>query len=587
MSHDSSKDKREDELSEDAVAETTETSETMRSGDEAPSEETTTTETSTETDATEASAETDATETTVETSDANRHEETLEEQSDRHEETHETQSDHHDDSRQQAHDDEFVHQGSGFAGNALKFLLIVVGVFMLAAWLLPMAAPHMPAAIAKHLMPGQQLIDERLANLDSEIGSEIDTATEKLAAMQASLDEMATRLSAAEAEAAEARAAAAEAVTAAAESAGNSTTVSDAAVTEIRGAAENAATAAEAATTAAAEAGKAASAASRDAATLARRMTGFEARIDAMSEEISALTEGMASVGTGGEGPSSAELGAAFSALQARVEGLGVQLSDTSSLLTQEDAQRFVTQDDLRTARTALETNLEKGLDALPDPAAIATLDAVDAVKTELGGQIGDLDARIGAVEATASTAEEQASVAVGKVETAIQNASVRSAVAALMSRMQNGAAFSDSLDELEKLTGVTAPDALRAGAGAGLATSSSLLRGFGRTAQAAQAADIKANADEGILGQTSARLKSLVAGRPKSEQPGEDIASILSRIEGRLKDGALAEALTEADALSEPAKGAISDWMGRLKARVEADAAAQAYVTSVREQQG
>lgn len=507
--------------------------------------------------------------------------------------TQETSSDDHEETvRQSAHDDEFVHQGSGFAGTALKFLLVVVGVFLLAAWLLPMAAPHMPASIAKHLMPGQRVIDERLAALDSEIGSELTTATEQLAAMQASLDDLATRLASAEAEAAEARAAAAEAQAAAIQAATAnegqaSSGVSDAALEEVQSTVQTATEAADTAASAATEAGKVASAASRDAAALARRMTGFEARIDAMSEEISALTEGMASVGTGGQGPSSAELGAAFSALQARVEGLGTQLSDTSSLVTQEDAERFVTQDDLRSARTALETNLGKGLAALPEPQSIVTITALDQVKTQLDGQIGDLDARLGSVEAKASTAEEQASVAVGKVETAIQSASVRSAVAALLSQMQNGAAFSDSLDELEMLTGVTAPEALRASAGSGLATASSLLRGYGRTAQAAQAADIKASADEGILGQTSARLKSLVAGRPKSEQPGEDITSVLSRIEGRLKDGAFADALGEAETLPDPAKEAISDWVNRLRARVKADGAAQEFVSSMRGSQG
>ena len=64
---------------------------------------------------------------------------------------------------EEAHHEDDGHHGSGFAATALKFLIIVLVVFAVAAWLVPRAAPWLPAPLAKHLMPGQQLLDDPAA----------------------------------------------------------------------------------------------------------------------------------------------------------------------------------------------------------------------------------------------------------------------------------------------------------------------------------------------------------------------------------------------------------------------------------------
>ena len=181
-----------------------------------------------------------------------------------------------------------------------------------------------------------------------------------------------------------------------------------------------------------------------------------------------------------------------------------------------------------------------------------------------------------------ATEAQSATSTAVGQVEGAIRNASLRAAITALNSRMQNGVAYANALDEIEGLTGKTVPDALRASADAGVATPEWLLRGWGRRAQAALAAEIEANADDGVLGQASARLRSVVAGRPKNEQEGNDAASIISRIEARLKDGSLADALSEAESLPDASQKALGDWLDRLRARVAAEQAASDYIADL-----
>ena len=50
-------------------------------------------------------------------------------------------------------------------------MLLIFGlvVFGLSVWLVPNVAPHLPAGMARHLMPGQVELDQRLAALDQRI----------------------------------------------------------------------------------------------------------------------------------------------------------------------------------------------------------------------------------------------------------------------------------------------------------------------------------------------------------------------------------------------------------------------------------
>jgi len=372
-------------------------------------------------------------------------------------------------------------------------------------------------------------------------------------------------------------------------------TVAESVVSTAEGAARNAANAADIATTAATEAGKVAAAATRDAAALSRRMTSFEARVASLTEQIGALGESLAATPAGEGGGPSPELAAAFAALKARVDGMADRVAATGQFITNEDADRFATQDDLRSARTALGADLKAGLERLPDPGVIVTSPDLAALRKSVDGRIGDLAVRLGNVEkeaaaaiASAAAAASASAEAAGKVESAIRAASLRSAIAALTSRLQNGAPFGSALDEIERLTGIAPPAELREPGTAGVATPDALLRGFGRSAQAAIAADIQAESDdEGILGRASARFRSVVAGRPKSEQAGDDTGAVLSRIEARLRDGSLAAALEQVGGLSDPAQTALGGWLAKLRTRVAADAAADRYIAGLHDQQG
>lgn len=484
--------------------------------------------------------------------------------------------------------------GSGFAAAALKFLILVLVVFGLSLWLVPMLAPHLPATIARHLMPGQHAVDQRIAAIEETVASQTGASGVDIAAMKASIAELTERLATSEAAAQAAVAEATKASEAAAQSAASaqSSATSEDVLTSAETAVREASEMARTATTAATEAGKVASAATRDTASLARQMISFEARMAGLSDEISAMTETLASTaGQSGEAVSS-ELSAAFAALKVRVDALGEQTAN--GLLTTEDADRFATQDDLRSARTALEAQAAATIATFPPTDAIVTTDVLDEVRSDLASEISGLGERITGAEETvkaasdaAMAAEEAASTAVDKVDGAIKLASMRSAIAAMTSRMDAGASFASALAELEELSGELAPSALGRAAQSGVATPAALLRSIGRPAQQALAAEIKATSGDDILSQASAKLRSVVAGRPKSEQQGDDAAAILSRAEARLRDGLAPEALAEIETLPNVPKEALGEWLERLRARAEAETARTQFLSQITGSQG
>ena len=475
--------------------------------------------------------------------------------------------------------DDGTQQGSSLAGMALRFLILVLVVFGIALWALPRLAPHLPESMAKHLFPTQQVVDQRLAALEAQAtsgaGEEVTALTGEVAALKAEIAALQGRLASAETDATAAKTASEQA----ADSAGR-VAVSETVLADAGSAATRAAEAAGVATSAATEAGTVASAAMRNTAALVRRVTSFEAQMTALSEEISALGDGLATAGTG-EGGASPQLAAAYSALKARVDGLSAQVGG-SGYLTATEAAKFATQDDLRATRTALAADLTTAMGKLPAPETVATSSQVEEVQTGLSEQLASLTGRVETVEAAATTAAESASAAQAEVGGAIRDASLRSAVAALKAQMASGLSFAAPLDEVSRLSEQAVPDALAAVAESGIATPSTLLKGFGRTAQEAVAADLRASADGNILGQATARLRSLTAGRPKDAQEGDDVPSILSRVEAAVSAGDLNAALSQTDNLPEAAAGAMEGWIGKLKARVSADAALTEYVAGL-----
>lgn len=492
-------------------------------------------------------------------------------------------------------DDVEDHQGSGFAATALKILIFIIVIFGLSMWLVPMVAPHLPAGVARHLMPGQFEVDQKIANISGEVSARSEQATADIASMKSEIASLTERLAAAEGAANAARADADQAKAEAAQSAEVATTAStsESVLANAEAAAREASERAETATAAATEAGKVASAATRDTASLARRITGLEAQLATVTDEITAFNNSLTAAGSSGD-VAAPELAAAFAALSAKVDGLNNRVKETAAFVTIDEAERFATQDDLRSARTALAADFNSVIEALPGPDAIATDEDIVGLKDEFSGQIETLTKDVTSVSETATAAVEAATAAqsaaeetAGKVDGAIRDASMRSAMASISSRLANGAGFSSALEEVASLSGEGAPEALLAVSNDGAATTEELRGGFGRAAQAAIAADAQAEAGEDVISRAGARFQSVLSGRPKSEQEGSGAGAILSRVEARLSEGALDKTLAEVDSLSEAAKDALGGWYDSLKARVDADAALEAYLVAIGGPQG
>lgn len=476
------------------------------------------------------------------------------------------------DDRHEAHADDDGHHGSSFASTALKVLIAAIVIFAIAIWALPRIAPHLPDSMAKHLFPAQQVIDQRLAAIEAQVA---EGAKEEIAALEAVIADLTARLEVAEASTAAAAVAAQEAAVAA-----QNSSVSDEALSSASEAAARAAAAAEVATSAVTEAGTVASSAMRNNEALAGRVSAVEAQLTSLSDELGALGAALANNGTtGADGVASPELAAAYNALKARVDGLASQIGGTN-YVSEADASTFVTQNDLRATRTALEASLVGALAAMPAPDDVAT-------NASLTTAVADLGARLDAVEAAAADATEVASTAQAEVGGAIRSASLRSAIAALNAQMLSGIPFAAPLEEVARLADTAPPEALSAVAADGVATPDELLAGYGRVAQEAIAADLRAQADGNFFGQATARLRSVVAGRPEGAQEGETVPAILSRIEAAVQSGELSGALAETDTLPEAAQTAMGPWISKLRARVEADAAMTDYVAGIGGSQG
>ena len=502
-----------------------------------------------------------------------------------------------------SHDVEESHSsGSGLAATALKLLILILIIFGLSLWLVPMAAPHLPTSIAKHIMPGKQVTEARFAAIEEQVEANSNVAVGDLQALRDEIATLQSRLEAAEGTATTAQEEAVAARTAAEASAGaaSSSTAAESVVADARAAAKEAAEAADTATAAATEAGKVASAATRDTASLARQMTSFEARLSGLKTEIESIGENLAAAAQD-DGASSGEITAAFATLKARVDSLAAQEPDLSAYIRRDESDGFATQDDLRSARTALGAELEAALAALPGGGALATPADVAELHVNVDGQISALTTQIATVEAkaddavatsqaaktAAAKAEASSTEAVNTVAGAIQGASVKSASAALLSRMNSGLSFSAALDEIVQHTGAKVPDALSSVAASGLPTAEQLISRFSPLAPKAIAADLKAKSGDGAIDQASARLESIFSGRPKSAQEGDSTGAILSRVEANLTKVDLASALGEAEALSDAAKSGLGGWLDDLRSRVEAEAAAETFIAEVGGSQG
>ncbi len=302
----------------------------------------------------------------------------------------------------------------------------------------------------------------------------------------------------------------------------------------------------------------------------AAKVSALEAELAALSKRVdeSAGSDLAAAAKEAADGAASdaAALAAHLATVDESLAGLREELTAMSTALSDAADGAEATTPEIAAKLAALGAQLDSLSETVEGGAATKALEA----------QLAALAERLDAVESTAADARDVQSAALSEVNTAIQAARLQAALDLLSSRLTGGLPYGEKLNEIAGMTGKAPHEALSAGAKSGVASATELKASFSRYAQAAVAADVRAQATgaAGALGW----LRSQLAGRPIEEQEGDGVGAVTSRIGARVDEGNLATALAEAETLPDHAKEGLGRWLTRLRARVGAEAALTAW---------
>lgn len=157
----------------------------------------------------------------------------------------------------------------------------------------------------------------------------------------------------------------------------------------------------------------------------------------------------------------------------------------------------------------------------------------------------------------------------------AARRAAVQSALTKITAALNAGGGYADAVGELSD-SGVTeVPDAIAAPANDGVATLLNLQSDFPDTARSALAAARSAGAD-GDEGGVGGFLRRQLGARSVAPREGSDPDAVLSRAEAAVREGRLADALSELETLPPEAQAAMEDWLSNARARADAEAAVE-----------
>ncbi|MDQ2090350.1 COG4223 family protein [Marimonas arenosa] len=240
-----------------------------------------------------------------------------------------------------------------------------------------------------------------------------------------------------------------------------------------------------------------------------------------------------------------------------------------------------------------LETRIAEFEQALQDAltavqSASARLDTLEAQLTELEKRPmteavspaavqayeNELKALQQAVAAQRAEIEKLAAEAAQKeanAEVTAQEAMLRAALNRIQTALDAGTGFADAVDTL-RAANVALPDVLVQTADAGVFTRAELADRFPAAARAALSV-ARQQESGGGLGRF---LANQLGARSLEPREGDDADAVLSRAEAAVRDGRITDALAELDALPEPARAEMADWLSRARNRLDALAAAE-----------
>ncbi|AWD22037.1 COG4223 family protein [Fuscovulum blasticum] len=281
--------------------------------------------------------------------------------------------------------------------------------------------------------------------------------------------------------------------------------------------------------------------------------------------------------------------------LAADIGALRTDLTDRTGAL---DSAIAAARTEASTATAALDGRVSATAEtatALPDQLAVLTK-RVGALETALAaaGQASDgsvsqasiasltaaletMKAEVAALKAKpAETADPEALRQVAKEELAAWEAANSERIRAEQAAAEQAAAQATALSslrqaaesgvpyarELAALEQVQVSEIVSKYAETGLPTIASLTEGFADPARAALEASLRAQAGEGLGDRLWSFLRVQTGARSLSPREGNDPDAVLSRAEGALRQGKVADALTELAALPPEGQAAMADWV-------------------------
>lgn len=210
----------------------------------------------------------------------------------------------------------------------------------------------------------------------------------------------------------------------------------------------------------------------------------------------------------------------------------------------------------------------EKELAGLQEKIRAEELRAAAAYKEQLGALQGEVEAQQAEVDRILNAAKQSEADA----EEAERRAKGRSALAKIVTAVDDGSPFADALADLEASGSVQVPEALKASAQDGVPTLARLLDTYPAAARTALQTARSTAEDANTLG---GFLKRKLGGRSITPQEGDSPDAVLSRAEAAVRQGKIAAALSEIEALPEDGRSAMADWAALAEQRHAAQSAA------------
>jgi hypothetical protein len=275
-----------------------------------------------------------------------------------------------------------------------------------------------------------------------------------------------------------------------------------------------------------------------------------EARETALREELRA--EMAAAVAA------ASESGAILETFEARLDELAVRVEDLALRPIPDGLDTTALDAELTQFREELSTAVEAAraevLRAQEEAAAIAAAARDEAAAQEAAA----------AEEAERLRQEAEANAA---------DLARRAAMAQVVAAVESGEPYADRLAALQ---GVEVPEALAASAADGVATLARLQEEFPDAARRALDASIRADIGGSAMDRFTAFVRVQTGARSLEARDGDDPDAVLSRAEANVREGDLAAALAELEALPEPGRVAMADWLVAARTRLDALRAAQ-----------